>query len=396
MVEESKLEIIHCWRTEGERKALDALLDLYRSTNPHITIIDDALGNIAEVKTAVKSRITREQPPDTFQNTFGPGAMEFWAPYLEPVNELFENLPIPQTLKEWGKIGSYYYSMPLNLHRDNNLWYNRRLTDELDVAMPLRTVDDFLEACKKIKRQGYIPFAFGTKGQAYWLNWIFEWFIISLTGNGAYLRNFYLGKAHPATDQVIKKALVLFQELWKEHINPNWDALTWNEAGDMLRNDEAVFNIMGDWQKGHFIASGWEPWEDFGFQTAPQTDGVSIIHGNCFGLTKGAPHPKATFKFLKILRTIEAQQKFCEIKSASPPRSDCPLQGFDPMQKAIIKLIRSDGLVPNVLGSKDFWINKTGEIFEALCRTTDLSTTLETLDIAYEEAFLRSGGATLS
>lgn len=388
MAKESTLEIIHCWRTKSERKALDFLLDLFRYENPEITIIDNTFGNIAEVKTIVKEKIINKQPPDTFQNTYGPGVIRSWKPYLEPINELFESFPISDTLKKWGKVGANYYSVPLNLHRDNNLWYNMKLADKVGIEMPLESVDDFFKACEKIKKKGYIPFVFGTKGQNFWLNWIFEWFTLSATGDGNYLNKFYLGKAKPARDSVIEKALLSFKELWKKFVNPSWDALTWNEAGDVLLRDEGVFNIMGDWQKAHFMASGWRPCKDFGFQTTPETDGVSIIHGNCFGLTKNAPHANATLKFLKTVKTIKAEEKFCKIKSASPPRMDCPLDRFDSMQKEIIKHIRSDELIPSVLGLADFWINETGNIFKTFCETLDIDNTLAKLTAAYEWTFL--------
>jgi glucose/mannose transport system substrate-binding protein len=388
MTKKSRLEIIHCWRTKSERRALDSLFDMFRHENPEITIIDNTLGNIAEVKATVKQRIISKQPPDTFQNTYGPSVIKSWKPYLEPVNELFENFPISNTLKKWGKVGENYYSVPLNFHRDNNLWYNKKITDQLGIEMPLKSVDDFFEACRKIKKNGYIPFVFGTKGQNFWLNWIFEWFTISTAGTGNYLGKFYTGKADPARDPVIEKTLLLFKELWENFVNPNWNALTWNEAGDALIRNEGAFNIMGDWQKAHFITSGWKPWKDFGFQTTPETDGVSIIHGNCFGQTKNAPNPNATLKFLRILKTIDAEKKFCEIKSASPPRIDCPLDTFDSMQKVIIKSIRNDELISGVLGLTDFWINETGNIFETFCKTLDINSALVKLNTAYQETFL--------
>lgn len=384
---ESNLEIIHCWRTKGEKRALNFILDLFMSKNPGITIIDNALSNIAEVKATVKSRIINEKPPDTFQNTFGPRIAELWKLHLNPVNELFEDFPLSETLEKWAKVGQDYYLVPLNIHRDNNLWYNKKITGKMGIIMPLKTVNDFFEVCEEIKQKGYIPFAFGTKGQTYWLNWILEWFIVSSNGNGSYLRNFYNGKAHLSSDKIIKKALMNFKRLWGEYVNPNWNNLTWDGAGNMLLKNEAAFNLMGDWQKGHFIASGWKPLEDFGFQTAPQTNGVSIIHGNCFSLTKGAPHPNVTLDFLKIITTIEAQQGFCKIKSASPVRSDCPYNRFDPIQKTIIELIKSDKLVSNVLGTQDVWINKSGAILEAFCRTRDIDATVEKLDTAYKQTF---------
>lgn len=390
-VEEKKLVIYHWWTAGGEREAIDAVYSLFKKYNPGYEIIDNpaAGGGGAIMRAAVKAMLLAGQPPDTCQVTYGPGMVHSWYVYHEPIDDLIKNLPIPEAMKNWSKVGDHYYFMPLNIHRDNNLWYNLKLVEKIGISMPLKTVDEFFEACEKIKKAGYIPFAFGTVGgQRFWLNYLLEDFMMtSPHGGGDYVTNFNLGKAKPASDKAVHDALENIKTLWQNYVNPDYGALTWDEGGKLLIRGEAVFNAMGDWQKGHFMASGWKPDIDFGWQTFPGTDGLSMIHGDSFGVIKNAPHPTAARRWVELLGTIEAQESFCLIKCASPSRSDVPLDKFDPMQKRIAEAIRRDKIVVGGHGEVEEWMDKCGEILESFVTHYNIDRTIEELDEAYRKVF---------
>jgi glucose/mannose transport system substrate-binding protein len=389
--EEKKLVVYHWWTAGGEREALDAVYALYRKYNPGYEIIDNpaAGGGGAVMRAAVKAMLLAGQPPDTCQVTYGPGMVHSWYVYHEPIDDLFKDFPVPETLKQWAKVGDHYWLMPLNIHRDNNLWYNISLVKKIGIDVPIKSVNEFFEACEKAKKAGYIPLAFGTVGgQRFWLNYIFECFVMTAPhGGGDYLNNFNLGKAKPASDPAVREALENMKILWQNYVNPDYGALTWDEAGKMLMRNEAVFNIMGDWQKGHFMASGWKPDVDFGWQTFPGTEGLSMVHGDSFGIIKDAPHPTAARKWVELLKTVEAQEAFCIIKGASPPRIDVPLDRFDPMQRRIAESIRKDKIVIGGHGEVEAWMDKGGEIFERFVTTYDVDATIDEIDKAYREIF---------
>ncbi len=389
--EEKKLIIYHWWTAGGEREAIDAVYDLYRKYNPGYEIIDNpaAGGGGAVMRAAVKAMLLAGQPPDTCQVTYGPGMIHSWYVYHEPIDDLFKDFPVPETIKNWAKVGNHYYFMPLNIHRDNNLWYNIKLVNEIGIDVPLGSVDEFFDACEKVKKAGYIPFAFGTVGgQRFWLNYVFECFLMTAPhGGGDYVTNFNLGKAKPASDPAVREALENIKILWQNYVNPDFGALTWDEGGKLLMRNEAVFNLMGDWQKGHFMASGWKPDVDFGWQTFPGTDGLSMVHGDSFGIVKDAPHPTAARKWVELLKTAEAQEDFCVIKGATPPRTDVPLDRFDDMQKRIIERVRTDKIVVGGHGAVEAWMDKGGEIFEAFVTTFDIDKTIDAIDKAYKEIF---------
>ena len=385
--EEKILVIYHWWTAGGEREAIDALFNDFKTEYPGVTIIDNpaAGGGGAVMRAAVKAMIMGGQYPDTFQVTYGPGMCASWAPYAQPIDDIVASTPIPDSLKSWGKVGDHYYFVPLNIHRDNNLWYNIKLVNELNITMPLNTVDDFFAACDKIKASGKTPFAFGTgSGQRFWLDYLFEWFVLVAPHGGAdYLANFYAGKAHPATDPAVSEALGYLQKLFQNYVNPDYGALTWDEAGKMLMRDEAVFNYMGDWQKGMFMSSGWKPYVDFGFQTAPGTQGTTICHGDSFGLSLGAPHPTTTKEFLTVVASAKGEHDFCIIKGATPPRTDVSMNDFDQMQQDIAHLVKTDRIISGGHGVREDWFDKFGEILESYITSWDKNSTINAIASLY-------------
>jgi glucose/mannose transport system substrate-binding protein len=135
------------------------------------------------------------------------------------------------------------------------------------------------------------------------------------------------------------------------------------------------------------MRQGWKPDVDFGWQTFPGTEGLSMVHGDSFGIIKDAPHPTAARKWVELLKTVEAQEAFCIIKGASPPRIDVPLDRFDPMQRRIAESIRKDKIVIGGHGEVEAWMDKGGEIFERFVTTYDVDATIDEIDKAYREIF---------
>lgn len=360
---QKNLIVEHSWTKASEKKALEAVYKIFSEKYPDINIEDlPEFDSVVKVQNDVKSKVEKGTPPDVFQSTYGPGISKALSDYTQSLDEFFEDFPIPQSLKDWGKVEDHYYFLPLNVHRDNNLWYNKKIVKELGLEMPIQSLDDFLDVCSSIDEDtDYIPIAFGIKGEPYWLNYIFEWCIVASSEESDFLPRLFAGGGDKET---LEKSLKYYEKLMTNYVNKNYSDLTWDEAGELLLENKAIFNVMGDWQKGFFTDEGWSPGEDFGFQTVPGSEGISIAHGNCFGLCKKAPNFEEAKKFFGVLKSKRAEEEFCIIKSATPPRSDADIKDFDQMQKKIIKLIRNDQILSSSLGYSNDWFSKIGETLE--------------------------------
>jgi len=369
---DNKLVVYHWWTAGGEKEAIDAVFDLYKTVYPNLEIAENPVsgGGGGIMRSKIKTMIMAGNAPDTFQITYGSGMLESWVSVLQPIDEIWADLPVPDKIKEMGTIDGHQYGIPLNIMRNNCLWYNKELVEELGIDMPLENWDDLFAACEKAKEAGYIPYAVGAgSGQEFWLaSQIFQTFVLSSPHGGPeYLEKLYNGEANPSEDKAVREALGAIKHMLDEgYINSDYAALTWDKAADLLVADKAVFYQMGDWVKGHFNAVGWKSGVDFNYQSSPGTEGVFSLHLDCFVFPQGAPHPTTAKKWLHLLRTAEAETVFCPLKGATPPRLDAFTDMYDVISQDILKDFRDPDttIVESAFaGPPEAWLDVFGRMF---------------------------------
>ncbi len=333
--------VYHWWTAGGEKEAIDALFSAFKVNHPELEIVENPIsgGGGGVMRSQIKTMVMAGNSPDTFQLTYGTGMLASFKEVLTPIDELFEDFPVPDMVKKMGQVDGRQVSVPLNIMRNNCLWYNKEIVDKLSIDPNFNDFDDFLAACKRVKNAGYVPFVIGAGGgQQFWLGQITEQMILGAPGGGPeYLTKLYNGEADPANDRAIREMLEFLKALIENgYINNDYSALTWDQAADILMRGEGAFYSMGDWAKGHFTAAGWDPKKDFDYVTNPGTDGYFSLHFDGFSLCKGAPHPEITMAWLEFLTSAEAETAFCPIKGATPPRLDAPTDMYDEISLDIL------------------------------------------------------------
>ena len=63
---------------------------------------------------------------------------------------------VPAPLQKFDKYKGHWVAAPVNIHRTNWIWANKKIFDELKITPP-KTFDELLVAADKIKKAGYIP-----------------------------------------------------------------------------------------------------------------------------------------------------------------------------------------------------------------------------------------------
>lgn len=394
--DENDLIVYHWWTAGGEKEAIDALFDAFTEKYPEINIVENPVsgGGGAQLRSQIKTNIMAGNPPDTFQLTYGRGMVGSYTSVLQPIDKYLEDFNVPDEVFTWGEVDGKMYGVPLNLMMNNCLWYNIDLIEELDINMPIKNADDFLAECKKIKNAGYIPLAIGAgMGQQYWLGTLFETIFVSLPeGNAQLLRDYYDGNLVPSESQAFTKSLEYIKKLVdNDYINSDYSALTWDQGADLLANDKAVFYLLGDWVKGHYTSMGMKPNVDFGYQPFPGGEDVFIGHADCFVLPKGVEKDTA-IKWIKFLTTVEAENTFCPIKGATPPRLDAPVEGiYDSISQEILAHFRNENVnkVLSQFGAPpESYMDVFGPEFSEFFNNPEINTeTLDRFDKAYNEVF---------
>jgi glucose/mannose transport system substrate-binding protein len=188
---------------------------------PDVEIVENPVpgGGGVSHRVVLQARITAGIPPDTFQ-TLDSGI-------LEPLDDLYNELGyadvIPGPLLNAVTIDGHPYTVPLNMHIQNILYYNMKLFDELSLAPPT-TFDELIAACDAIKAARPEMACLGLGSKEKWGDaFVFDSILLELVGPEAYVA-LYKGETDVTTDEAYATALERFGQL-TEYINGDHSGL---------------------------------------------------------------------------------------------------------------------------------------------------------------------------
>jgi glucose/mannose transport system substrate-binding protein len=346
-----KLEIFSWWTAGGESEGLDALFKIFKAQNPNLEIINATVagGGGTNAQAVLRTRVLGGNPPDSFQVHGGADILENWVKSgkLQDISAIWTtngyDKVIPKAVQAQFMVGGKLYGMPVNIHRNNNLYYNTALLAKAG-AKPPTTLAEFWVAADRLQRAGITPLALGSQGN-WQITMLLENMLIEAGGAGFY-NNLTEGKI-AWTDARVIRALTNLKRMLG-YANKDHAALSWDQADALVLNGKAAFNIMGDWAKGYFLANKWTPEKEFSSLPAPGTKGVFIATNDAFGQPVGAPNQPAVAEWLKLLGSKEGQEQFNIKKGSICARTDCDPKLFDPLGQQAMKDFASNAIVPTI------------------------------------------------
>ena len=130
-----RLEIFSWWTAGGEAEGLAAMFDIYRARFPAVPIINATVagGAGSNAKAVLATRMQGGTPPDSFQVHAGHELIDSWvvAGKMEPITFIFRDNgwlgSFPKGLLDIISWKGEIYSVPVNIHRSNVLWYNKKI-----------------------------------------------------------------------------------------------------------------------------------------------------------------------------------------------------------------------------------------------------------------------------
>lgn len=318
-----KLEIFSWWTAGGEAEGLNAIINVYKGLYPDVEVVNATVAGGAgtNAKAVLATRLQGGNPPDSFQVHAGL-EVEKYSPtqYLVPLDDMLDAAVFPADLLAMLKYENHYWSIPVNIHRSNVLWYNKTVLKDAGIEAP-KTMDEFLADLEVLKGKGYIPITMGTK-EGWEAAHVFEGFLLSFLGPDDYIG---LWKGTTAwTDPRITSALEAFKKMMT-YVNTDNAALTWDGAAQYLTTNKAAFLIMGDWTAGWFASQNFT---DFGWAATPGTANQFIALSDSFALPKGAPNEAAAKAWLQVVGSKAGQEAFNPKKGSICARTDCDDAAF--------------------------------------------------------------------
>ncbi|MGZ0746193.1 ABC transporter substrate-binding protein [Haloparvum sp. AD34] len=339
---DNALEIVHWWTAGGEKEALDALLSGFKEAYPDVEVENNPApgGAGSALDTVIKNRVLNEDPPSTFQ--IWPGKALF--PYTDAdlLNDISESVWGKNDMKSAYLDGvqaaakggtENFVSVPINIHRLNNLFYNKSVVESANVdPESINDPNQLLDALDTIAQEtDATPMAHQT--QSPWSTvQLWETVFIGEQGVGEF-EDFIAGNVESLESEV--KSSLERVKSYSEYFPDDAGSISWDTANSAVVEGEAAFIHQGDWAAGQYKASSeFEYDTDWGNTAFPGTSGVYSLVMDSFVFPTNNPSPEATRKFLTYAGTKDAQRRFNAKKGSIPPRTDVSMDEFGPFLQA--------------------------------------------------------------
>jgi len=325
-----QLEIFSWWAGD-EGPALEALMGVYKAQNPDVEVVNATIsgGSGINAKAVLKTRMLGGNPPDSFQVHAGQELIGTWvkAERMEDLTPLYEAegwLDIfPKDLIALLGTDTGIWSVPVNIHRSNVMWFVPGNLEKWGVEAP-KSWADFLAVAPKLKEQGVVPLALATNWTA---NHLWESVALGVLGADKW-DALWKGELDWTSDDVVA-AWEMFGKVL-EFTNDDASSLSWQQATDMVVGGQAAFNVMGDWAAGYMATTlKLEPGTGFGWAAAPGTDGMFMFLADSFGLPKGAPNKDNVMAWLKVCGSKEGSDAFNPLKGSISARLDSDMSKYN-------------------------------------------------------------------
>lgn len=351
----TQIEVQSWWTTGGESTGLQKVFDKFNAANPTLCVVNAAIaggaGTVAQG--VVKSRVLGGNPPDTFQVHMGHELLDTYVnlPSGSLLAALGTDIIDPSKFAPGvvdiikGKDGNVY-TVPMDIHRANELWYNMKVLSDAGIAAPPKTWDEFLTQAATLKSKNVAALAVGDK-DIWPVGMIFESILIANLGdagfNGLWTGTTKWDDAKVTASLNTLKSVMGF-------INTDAASLSWDQANDLVIQGRAAYTLMGDWANGDYVA---KKFTGYGWAPAPGNDGIYQALVDSFPLPAKAPHPDAVKKLLTYMATQVAQDIFNPYKGSIPARIDAgnPPAGdqqYNDYQKSAISDWKTNKVVPSM------------------------------------------------
>ena len=354
MAGSGELEIFSWWTSGGEVEALNAVYEIFAEQYPGVTIDNAALasgqGQGGNMKALLETRMLGGEPPDSFQVHLGRELIDSHviADRMEPLDWLYEEEGLFDVFPEdVVSIASYEgkpYSVPVNIHRSNVMWYRPSRLAEAGIEEPPKTWDEFFEVAEALKEAGVPAIAIAEQGSGGGFSGhVLENILVSVMGPEKY-RGLFDGSTSWA-DEDVTTSLEIMNRLY-DYANPDYQSTSWGDINDRFVSDDGpAMMIMGDWTHGVLMSKGFE---DYHWTTAPGTEGLFMVLSDSFGLPKNAPDRDNAIAFLRIIGSKAGQDAFNPIKGSIPARTDGDRSKYDEYLNEAMDAFQTDEGVPSI------------------------------------------------
>ena len=341
------LEIFTWWASGGEAAGLEGMTTEFTTQNPNLTFVNASVAGAAGVnaKGVLVSRMEAGNPPDTFQAHAGEELSSYVrAGQLEDLTELYKaegwDKVFPADLIKTITVDGKIYSVPVNIHRANVLWWNPAAAAKAGITKAPGSLDEMIADMEKFKKVGIDGIALA--GQGDWaIAHLFDYVLLASMGPEKFNGLWKGGTPWDGPD--VAKAIDYLTKILS--YGNQSKSLDWPDAGKLVTSGKAGFFIMGDWASSQWQSEGLVLGTDYTWAPGPGTDGMYQWLSDSFTLPVGAPNRAAGLAWLKVCGSLAGQDAFNPKKGSISVRTDSDPSKFDAYLQAAMKSWKVDTLV---------------------------------------------------
>jgi glucose/mannose transport system substrate-binding protein len=371
------LEIFSWWTNAGEAEALDALLSTPGVREAKLQFKNIAVANVGldpQEELFRRMGLNAMGEPDPSIKADPPDLMQ-WDLYSvqrqwRDKGIKFRSLSAVFDGEGWR--GKFYpflsrdmefdgqiLSLPVGLHRENSLFFNRQLLRDSGVAeASLTSIDGLLAACETLKSTGKVCLATTQEG---WVTRLIFRAVLAMTMGAKKFEAFVTGAGDP-NDPALTAAVAHYKKLFDNGYVGGWDNTAkaasnqlgwqfvresdWAEAAKDVHRGRAAFYIHGDWAVGLYKSLGWTA-TDLGVMAAPGSQGLFIYGADGFLVPDAGKNPDAAMKVVRSWGSPQALAAFNKAKGSTPPRTDVDLSD-DPLAAKVASDLKAAEIVMQV------------------------------------------------
>lgn len=325
----NKVEVFPFW-SGNETKSFDMLAGAFQKKHPNIQLVNAVTGIGPGVAPTfvLDTLLQAGEPPDSWQGIAGRTLNAQYATRreIQPLNDLYEaeswDKVLPEKLVPLISQDGNVYSVPVDVHRINLLWYNPAVLDANGIAVPTN-LSDWLLALDAVNAAGITPLAIGGQDTKMLL---FETVLLGTLGPKKY--NALWDGSGDWGSADVKLVLDHYQSILN-YATKDSDTLSWQDATELVSKGDAAFIVMGDWANGYFQERGKAYTVDYNWVSVPGTEGVFQFYSDSFVLAENAKNEEGGRTWLKFIGSKEGQETFNSSAGSTCVRTDCNRALFD-------------------------------------------------------------------
>lgn len=337
-------EVIHWWTSGGESAALNTFADKFKEQGG--TWVDNAVAGGSNARTAAITRAVGGDPATMWQFNTGKQFDDLVAQgMLRNLDEIAEaggwREFLPQAFIDATTRDGHFYALPVNVHGQSWLWYNKPLFEEIGAPVP-DTWENFWKAGDMLKEAGKIPVAYSA--QMTWDRHTFTHFLLYVGGRDFFLKVFRDHDEDAIRSDTFREAAEAFRRL-HDYVDEGAPARKqWSDATNLVITGEAGMQFMGDWAKGEWVAANKVAGVDYGCVLGPG-DPAFLMGGDVFVFSKtdDPDELKAQNMLAEIMISPEGQVNFNNKKGSVPVRQDVETSAMDECAQVGIEVMGDPG-----------------------------------------------------